>query len=93
MRPPEYLDEAKVLMWAWSGEFPFGYVGIANENWTREEIYGLAICKYENSERVYRFSCNVDWETIQDAEYDSVATAIEQLPLQYQNVKPDWQTV
>jgi hypothetical protein len=82
-KPTAEIDGAKVLYWAWSGLQPFGYVGDT-------KIYGLAICQYENSNQVYRFSCNKFWETEQDSQYDSVEKAIEQLPDQYKNVKADW---
>jgi hypothetical protein len=40
------------------------------------EIYGLAICRYTNDVRVYRFSCGRNWETEQDGIYDSVQEAM-----------------
>ena len=87
--PPDYLDRAKVIKWAWSGNQPFGFVD--NEDKTeREEIYGLAICQYDGKNDVYRFSCDKNWETVQDAQYDTVENAIAQLPDQYKNVKADW---
>ena len=81
--PPEYIDEAKVIKWAWSGEKPFGFVG-------KEAIYGLAICHYSYDNSVYRFSCNKDWETVQDALYDTMEQAINQLPKQYKQVSAEW---
>ena len=81
--PPEYLDDAKVVKWAWSGEKPFGFVG-------EEAIYGLAICQYSGSNSVYRFSCDKDWVTIQDAQHDSIEQAINHLPEQYKNVFAEW---
>ena len=81
--PPKYIDEAKVIKWAWSGEKPFGFVG-------EEAIYGLAICHYSYDNSVYRFSCNKDWETVQDAQYDTMEQAINQLPKQYKQVSAEW---
>lgn len=88
-KPPSEIDGAKVLYWAWSGSVPFGFVG-DEKDLMASEIYGLAICQYENSEAVYRFSCDENWETQQDQVYDSVNQAIENLPDQYRNVKADW---
>lgn len=94
---PDYLDGAKVIKWAWSGQNPFGYVGNEDDK-EREEIYGLAICKYENEEgadnieSIYRFSCDKNWETVQDSLYDTVENAIIYLPEQYKNVNANWQT-
>jgi hypothetical protein len=90
--PPDYLDGAKVVLWAWSGELPFGFVG--NEDDTeREEVYGLAICQYEgkvSKELIYRFSCDKNWIVIQDGIYDTVENAIRFLPDQYRNVAANW---
>jgi hypothetical protein len=87
----QFIDGAKVIKWAWSGQKPFGYVGNTDDP-QRENVYGLAICQYENSDNVYRFSCDINWETIQDGLYDTVEKAIEQLPDQYKNVEVNWQT-
>ncbi len=53
-------------------------------------IHGLALCQYEGSDAVYRFSCNADWETEQDAAYASIAEAKAQLPNQYGGVPVTW---
>ena len=82
-KPNEEIDGAKVLIWAWSGLNPFGFVGDV-------EIYGLAICQYENSDGIYRFSCGENWETQQDGLYDSIEQAKNQLPDQYRNVPANW---
>jgi len=89
VEPPACIDGAKVIRWAWSGSQPFGY--ISNEDGLeREEIYGLAICKYENSKNVYRFSCDKNWETVQDGIYNDIENAINLLPDQYRNVEANW---
>ncbi len=81
--PADELDGAKVIKWAWSGDRPFGLVG-------EIEIYGLAICRYDGSADVYRFSCDKDWEVQQDGLYDSIDEAIGQLPNQYKLVSARW---
>lgn len=90
--PPDYLDGAKVVLWAWSGQQPFGFV--SNEDGTeRQEIYGLAICNYEgkvSKEPIYRFSCDINWAVIQDSIYDTIENAISFLPDQYRNVAANW---
>jgi hypothetical protein len=82
-KPAKEIDGAKVLLWAWSGSVPFGKVSDI-------EIYGLAICQYENSDDIYRFSCDKNWETQQDGLYSSIEQAVEQLPDQYKNVTAKW---
>ena len=88
-KPPKEIDGAKVLEWAWSGNNPFGVVhdrsgGVASE------IYGLAICSYDNGNSVYRFSCDSKWETEQDSVYSTIEEAKRNLPDQYREVEPDW---
>ncbi len=88
-KPQKEIDGAKVLYWAWSGSIPFGFVGTP-EDPMASKIFGLAICQYENSDDVYRFSCDENWETQQDQVYDSIEQAIENLPDQYKNVSAEW---
>ncbi|RFS18688.1 hypothetical protein DVR12_26960 [Chitinophaga silvatica] len=59
----------------------------------RKEVYGLAICKYENSGNLYRFSSDKNWESPQDGPYGTVEDAIRLLPDQYKNVEADWQEI
>jgi hypothetical protein len=89
MEPPEYIDSAKVIKWVWSVLQPFGIV--SNEDGSeKEEIYGLAICIYEGSKDVYRFSCDKNWETVQDGVYENIEEAVKLLPDQYKNVEANW---
>ena len=89
MEPPEYIDNAKVIKWAWSGSQPFGILSCEDGS-EKEEVYGLAICRYEGSKNVYRFSCNKDWETIQDGVYNDIEAAVRLLPDQYKAVPANW---
>ncbi len=92
-KPPKEIDGAKVLLWAWSGKEPFGiikYLGGSMDGKIAAEIYGLAICQYEKSGEIYRFSCNKDRETEQDSLHDLIEEAKEQLPAQYKNVQAVW---
>ena len=90
-KPPERIDGAHVLEWAWSAE-PFG-------EWLFQEgdvvavICGLAICEYEGDARIYRFSCDAEWECHQDQDYETVEQAKDELPAQYRNVPAGWQRV
>jgi hypothetical protein len=54
-------------------------------------IHGLAICQYEGSVDVYRFSCSAHWECEQDQVYSSVELAKSQLPEQYRKMEAVWQ--
>ena len=94
MKPPAYIDGAKVIKWAWSGTNPFGYVPVTDSP-ERLEVYGFAICQYDNSDTFYRFTCDKNWETINDGPYASVEDAIRYLSLspQYKDVEVDWQSL
>ncbi|MCF2907224.1 hypothetical protein L1285_02545 [Pseudoalteromonas sp. DL2-H2.2] len=89
-KPPKEIDGAKVVEWAWSGERPFGVLRYESGE-TASEIFGLAICQYDESDIIYRFSCDSVWEAEQDSGYGSVAEAKENLPEQYRDVKAKWQ--
>lgn len=89
-KPSKEIDGAKVLEWAWSGNTPFGV--ICNESGQIEsQIFGLAICQYDDSDIFYCFSCDSDWETEQDSPYGSAEDAKNSLPEQYRNAKVKWQ--
>jgi hypothetical protein len=89
-KPPEEIDGAKVIEWAYSGGEPFGLLHYDSGK-VAAEIYGLAICSYSRDEKVYRFSCNNEWKTEQDSDYNTIDEAKNNLPIQYQKVKAIWQ--
>lgn len=88
MHPPTEIDGAQVLEWAWS-ELPFGEVS-DTEGGNAIPIHGLAVCQYEGDSEVYRFSCDLHWETVQDEMYESVEQAKAELPDQYRQVSAIW---
>lgn len=92
MERPNYLDGAKVIKWAWSGQVPFGIIENTDGD-EKEEVFGLAVCKYEDSDNFYRFSCDKNWEVVQDSLYNSIEDAIRFLPEQYKNVERNWLTI
>lgn len=88
MTPPGHIDGARVLAWAWSA-LPFGHVaGDAGE--APVAIHGLALCQYADENNVYRFSCDAQWDCVQDERYASVDEARAQLPAQYRAVAASW---
>ena len=84
------LDNARVIEFAWS-DSPFGDVK-DTDGVLVAMIHGLAICQYENSRVVYRFSCDKTWEVISDVDYDSIEQAKAWLPDQYRRAPADWQS-
>ncbi|WP_020409580.1 hypothetical protein [Hahella ganghwensis] len=89
-KPPNEIDGAKVLEWAWSGDKPFGALRYESGE-IAAKIFGLAICSYPGSKKFYRFSCDSEWKTEQDSDYNSINEAKEKLPSQYQGVEVIWQ--
>jgi len=89
VKPPEIIDNAEVLYWARSGDTPFGVLKYPDGS-VATKIFGLAICRYIDSGSIFRFSCDKDWETEQDGDYDSVEEAMNFLPEQYKNVQVNW---
>lgn len=87
-KPPLEIDGALVLEWAWSGQNPFGFVRGAEP----PEIFGLAIATYDYKQ-FYRFSCDKDWNTVQDSSYNSVEDAKLKLPEQYKQVRAVWNPI
>lgn len=88
VNPPNIIDGARVLEWAWSDE-PFGEM--PNDDGTAALlIHGLALCRYENSAEIHRFSCDAIWECAQDVAYDSIEDAKTHLPEQYLRVPAIW---
>lgn len=87
--PPEKIDNAKVLEWAYSGEKPFGFLCYADGT-VHSEIYGLAICIYEKTNSIYRFSCTKNWVCEQDTDCKSIEDAKKNIPEQYKNVPIVW---
>lgn len=92
MKPPAFIDGAKVIKWAWSESQPFGVVS-NDDGSEREVIYRLAICHYECSKDIYRLSCNKNWQTIQDGIYKEIEYAIAFLPDQYKHAERNWHSV
>jgi hypothetical protein len=86
--PPRIIDNAEVLEYAWS-DIPFGVLK-DGEGKAVDSIHGLAICRYLGSDVVYRFSCDKNWETSQDADYSSLEQAKAELPEQYKTAPIDW---
>lgn len=78
--PPATLDGARVLWWAWAGEFPFGELPGAEGD--DRFVYGFAVCRYESG-RYYRFTCNKHWEVAQDQYHDDEESALADIPRQY----------
>ena len=87
-QPPPMLDGARVLWWAWSGEVPFGELyGAEGDD---RLIHGFAVCQYETG-KIYRFTCNKNWDVVQDMDHRSIEEAKADIPSQYDASRVVWQ--
>ena len=85
--PPDMLDGARVLWWAWSGDLPFGeLVGASGDV---RQVFGFAVCRYDSGE-VYRFTCNKDWRVVQDMDQGNEEEAKADIPSQYDSSRVVW---
>jgi len=87
--PPDELDGAGVLYWAWSGGKPF-FVMPYSDGSGGISIHGLAVCQYESG-AIYRFSCSRGWEVENDSNRASVDDAMTGPSAQYYVAAVEWQ--
>lgn len=87
--PAEHINGAKVLQYAFSGQVPFGYLESSDKK-TNVAIFGIAICQYESDQKVYCFSCNANWDVVQDSEYNTLSEAIGQIPPPFSDKQLHW---
>lgn len=55
-----------------------------------KDFYGLAICKYPNSNGYYLFYCDSAWVDITDTYHETIEDAIEHAEFEYTNTENDW---
>lgn len=75
--PPAMIDNARVLWWAWAGDKPFGFCSDV-------PVYGFAVCRYDAGGPFYRFSCDREWETVNDSDHGDEDEAKHSIPTNYQ---------
>jgi len=77
------------LWWAWSGELPFGELpGAEGDDGL---IFGFAVCRYDQSGALYRFTCNKHWQVVQDMDHGDEEEAKADIPGQYDASRVVWQ--
>ena len=87
-KPPAKIDNARVILWAWSSS-PF-FVMKDTEGNVYDEVHGLAIARYCDSEKIYRFSCNSEWESIGDFDFEGIIEARTALSGNYDINMVNW---
>lgn len=88
--PPGMLDGANVLYFARSGWQPY-FDMLDTEGQVVAHIHGLAVCRYGEVESVYRFSCDENWNVINDMDCASVEEALSTLSGNYEITAVRWQ--
>ena len=91
MKPPNQLDGATVVLWAWSSDRPFFEMPYSDGS-GGIPIHGLAVCRYDESEAVYRFSCDSHWDVQNDTDHKSIDDARTCPSAQYDVERVKWQT-
>ena len=75
LEPPDELDGAEVLFWAFNSKKPF-FIMECSDGTPHKPIHGFAICRYKGEKQYYKFSCDIDWNVENDSDHDSVEDAI-----------------
>ena len=88
MHPPLAIDGAKVFEWAWSDD-AFGQIPYTDGS-ASETVHGFALCSYPNGPNIYRFSCYIEWECLQDQVYKDIEQAKNDIPVQYSTTGIIW---
>jgi hypothetical protein len=75
IEPPDDLDGAKVILWAFNSQKPF-FIMEYSDGKPYKPIHGFAICQYEGEEKYYKFSCDSNWNVENDFDCDSIEEAV-----------------
>jgi hypothetical protein len=62
--------------------------------WSRGDdglIFGFAVCRYDQSGALYRFTCNKHWQVVQDADHRDEEETKAAIPGQYDASRVVWQ--
>ncbi len=76
LEPPDELDGAEVILWAYSPVKPF-FIMKYTDGTDYKPIHGFAICRYKDDEVFYKFSCDREWNVENDSDAASMEEAVE----------------
>ncbi len=74
LEPPDELDGAEVIFWAYSPIVPF-FIMEYSDGAPYKSIHGFAICRYPGDSKFYMFSCDHEWNVTGDFDADSIEEA------------------
>ncbi len=46
-------------------------------------VHGFAVCRYDDGGSYYRFSCDREWETVNDSDHEDEEGAKRSIPMNY----------
>jgi hypothetical protein len=92
INPPNRIDNAHVIVYlilTATNERTRKTMHIVEGNLI-QEVFGLAICKYDDDEGFYLFYCDDEWRAVTDTYHASVQDAKEQAAFEYTNTEDGW---
>jgi hypothetical protein len=88
VEPPDDLDGAVVLFWAYSPRVPF-FIMEFSDGTPYKPIHGFAICRYKDDSKYYKFSCDREWIVENDIDADSINEA-KQIAISQTKERINW---
>ncbi|NTV37190.1 MAG: hypothetical protein HGA53_09565 [Anaerolineaceae bacterium] len=76
LEPPDELDGAEVILWAFTPQKPF-FIMVYSDGTPYKPIHGFAICRYKGESQYYKFSCDIEWNVENDMDCDSIEEAVK----------------
>ncbi|PKO11715.1 MAG: hypothetical protein CVU39_27915 [Chloroflexi bacterium HGW-Chloroflexi-10] len=74
--PPDELDGAEVILWAYNPEKPFFMMQYVDGT-DYKPIHGFAICRCKGAELFYKVSCDSAWNVENDSDHASIEDAVK----------------
>lgn len=75
IEPPNELDGAEVILWAFNPKKPF-FLMENSDGTPYKPIHGFAICQYTGEKQYFKFSCDIEWNVENDMDFDSIEEAV-----------------
>lgn len=75
VEPPDELDGAEVILWAFNPLAPF-FIMRYSDGAAYKPIHGFAVCRYRGENQFYKFSCDREWNVENDMACDSLEKAV-----------------
>ncbi len=88
---PDIIGGAQVVCYAVVNlTIPTGNTHHFGKGELLESAYGIAICKYQNEEGYYLFSCDHNWKEFADTWHETIKDAQVQAEFEYAGIVNNW---